>query len=158
MQQGCRRSRRCLRSKSLTALPMARHHQCCLRRQVCAHLHREVKFAPFKARVLGDFYKGKAKRAGFCTLLPATALSPVRRWSHSLDPTRISGKQKSCCSPFPTGKTLVADGPQRPGGLLCCSGTVQGLLSTLLNALSLQPDGGQLVKVLPQLPKSKQAP
>lgn len=64
-------------------------------------LHGEGEVCSLQSQKSGGFlHRGKAERAGVCNLLPAAALSPVRRWSHSLDPTRISGKQKSCCSPF----------------------------------------------------------
>ena len=96
-------SQRCLRQGTTGAARAGRFP---------ADLHREGEICSLQSQKSGGFlHRGKAERAGVCNLLPAAALSPVRRWSHSLDPTRISGKQKSCCSPSPTGRRAMADGP-----------------------------------------------
>lgn len=65
----------------------------------------------------------------------------MRRWSHSLDPTRISGKQKSCCSPSPTQRRLISKirlaNPSCPRDCPVPSST----------SFHCGPDGGQLVGV-----------
>lgn len=69
---------------------------------------REGEARSLQSHKSGGFLRrGKTKRVGVWDLLPAAALSPVRRWSHSLDPTRISGKQKSCCSPSPALRRVM---------------------------------------------------
>lgn len=105
-------------------------------RRFPADLHREGEVCSLQSQKSGGFLQ-RRKRAVVCKLLPAAALSPVRRWSHSLDPMRISGKQKSCCSPSPIERRLVADGPQRPGDSLGRSQAAQGLPSALLDPFPL---------------------
>lgn len=86
-----------------------------------ASLHGIAK-AIAKPQVWGISARRESRKtAGVCDFLAATALSPVRRWSHSLDPMRISGKQKSFCSPLllPGGGQWQVD----PKGLEICSVT-----------------------------------
>lgn len=99
---------------SLAALPAARHHRHRPCQQVSfpipSPICRQGEVSLFQIQKSEGFLqREKVKRPEVCNLLPAAALSRVRRWSHSLDPTRISGKQKSCCSPS-TERRLISNG------------------------------------------------